>query len=79
MTTSSSCADGVWHGLRFAPGALAQDLAANAVVVQQGRMAWVGEMATLPADYRTLPHFDGAGALVPGGPPAPPRGRLAHD
>ena len=61
-------ADGLWTGLRLAPGAapsvsLAPDAEA-AIVVQQGRIGWIGHAADLPAGHAHLPRHDGAGALV---------------
>lgn len=64
-------ADGLWTGLRLAPGAAPSiglaPHAEAAVVVQQGRIDWIGDAAELPAVYRRqggLPHHDGGGALV---------------
>ncbi|MGO4396015.1 imidazolonepropionase [Variovorax sp. M-6] len=60
-------ADGVWTHLRLAPGALAGDdtpLAEAAIAVADGKIAWVGERASLPAQFAALPRFDGGGALV---------------
>ena len=61
-------ADGLWTGLRLAPGAapsvsLAPDAEA-AIVVQQGRIGWIGHTADLPAGHAHLPRHDGGGALV---------------
>jgi imidazolonepropionase len=61
-------ADGVWDRLRLAPGALddAQppvDTEA-AIVVEQGKIAWIGEGLRLPGAYLSRPRFDGGGALV---------------
>ncbi|MDM0034966.1 imidazolonepropionase [Variovorax sp. J22P271] len=68
MTHSASLsADGVWERLRLAPGALADDraLAADAaIVVLDGRIEWIGERASLPAQHAGLRRFDGGGALV---------------
>ncbi len=62
-------ADGVWHGLRLAEGLALPDLPVPAhgdasVVVQQGRICWVGPSAQLPGAYRQLPRHDGAGLLA---------------
>jgi imidazolonepropionase len=61
-------ADGVWDRLRLAPGALddAQPLIDTeaAIVVEQGRIAWIGEGFRLPGAYLSRPRFDGGGALV---------------
>ena len=71
MTSSRAApasADGLWTQLRLAPGAapsvrLAADADA-AIVVRQGCIAWLGDMAQLPAEYASLPRHDGGGALV---------------
>jgi imidazolonepropionase len=62
-------ADGVWHTLTLAPGACADAPDAPAIldaaiVVQQGRIAWLGTLATLPIDFAALPRFDGQRALL---------------
>lgn len=64
-------ADGLWTGLRLAPGAapsvsLAPDAEA-AIVVQQGRIGWIGHAAELPVRHAHLPQHDGGGALVTAG------------
>ena len=61
-------ADGLWTGLRLAPGAapgvtLAPDAEA-ALVVAQGTVRWVGARADLPAEFAGLAPHDGGGALV---------------
>ncbi len=61
-------ADGLWTGLRLAPGAapgltLASDAEA-ALVVAQGTVRWVGARADLPAEFAGLAPHDGGGALV---------------
>ena len=66
--TPPPSADGLWTQLRLAPGAapsvrLAADADA-AIVVRQGCIAWLGDMAQLPAEYASLPRHDGGGALV---------------
>ncbi|SFB68828.1 imidazolonepropionase [Polaromonas sp. OV174] len=69
--TSLSSADGLWTGLRLAPGAApAFTLGADAnavIVVQQGRIHWIGDAAALPAAYAGLARHDGGGALVTAG------------
>jgi imidazolonepropionase len=60
-------ADGVWDRLHLAPGAM--DGAESpegevAIVVEQGKIAWIGERLRLPATYLSRPHFDGGGALA---------------
>lgn len=67
--TSQHPADGVWHTLTLAPGACADapDAPARpdaALVVQQGRIIWLGSTADIPGDFATLPRFDGGGTLV---------------
>jgi len=68
-TQAFPSADGLWTGLRLAPGA-APDVqlddanASAAIVVEQGRIRWVGARAALPAAYAALPTHDGGGALV---------------
>ncbi|MDB5779908.1 MAG: imidazolonepropionase [Polaromonas sp.] len=64
-------ADGLWTGLRLAPGtapsvSLAPDAEA-AIVVQQGRIDWIGHTAYLPARHAHLPRHEGGGALVTAG------------
>jgi imidazolonepropionase len=59
-----SSADGVWTGLRLLQEDGSTGMAASAIVVEQGRISWVGEQAALPAPYRALPAHDGGGALV---------------
>lgn len=66
------CADGVWDRLRPVPGAL--DIGHSfafdtelALVVMQGRIAWLGPRDELPALYANFPRWDGEGAwLSPG-------------
>ena len=65
---SSVSADGLWRGLRLAPGSapgivLAADAEA-AIVVHQGLIQWIGNAADLPAEHAGLPRHDGGGALV---------------
>jgi imidazolonepropionase len=61
-------ADGVWTGLRLAPGAAPQAAPADgedaAIVVAQGAIAWIGARAALPAAFAALPRQDGGDALV---------------
>ncbi len=71
MTPSATplpSADGLWTGLRLAPGAAPSvPLAPHAdaaIVVQQGRIAWIGDASTLPTVHAGLPRHDGGGALV---------------
>lgn len=62
-------ADGCWHNLRLAPGlfeagAPVEQDAPACIAVRQGRIAWVGPHASLPADCAGLPHHDGRGMLA---------------
>ena len=62
-------ADGVWTGLRFAPGALGEDSAPDvsteaAIAVAGGLIRWAGAAAELPAQFGGMPRVDGLGALV---------------
>ena len=65
----TSCADGVWCNLRLVPELCVPDVALPpgelaAVVVQGGRLRWVGPMGVVPAVYAALPRFEGGGALA---------------
>ena len=57
---SASSADGVWTDLRLAH---APDVDAS-LVVRDGRIAWLGPSATLPASFDAPTRHDGGGALV---------------
>lgn len=60
-------ADGVWSRLRAMPGVCLDGSDASgevALVVEQGRIAWLGAAADVPAHYQQLPKHDGAGALL---------------
>ena len=59
----SPSADGLWTGLRL-PSEDFSSAADGAIVVEQGRIAWVGERAALPAQHAELPRHDGGGALA---------------
>ena len=69
---SAPSADGRWHNLRLAPGLFEADSADAAVtdgalasiVVQQGRVVWVGAQEALPAQYQGLPAHNGHGQLA---------------
>lgn len=62
-------ADGVWVNLRPVAGLLLADAPVpdghfTCVVVQDGRMAWVGPHTHLPSQYQTLRRWDARGALA---------------
>ena len=57
--TQRPSADGLWRGLR-----LASDPADAAIAVRDGRIAWVGPAAQVPATFAQGPQHDGGGALV---------------
>ncbi len=66
---ASESADGVWLNLKPVPGLWVADEPVPegqlaCVVVQGGRMAWVGPEAQLPAAYQPLRRHDGRGALA---------------
>jgi len=64
------CADGIWDRLRLAPGACGAGdalLPDASIVVQDGKIAWVGARAALPRGFDGLPRFDGGDALVTAG------------
>jgi imidazolonepropionase-like amidohydrolase len=58
-------ADGVWHHCHLLPAAdPAQAIRDGAIVVEQGRIAWIGAFAALPEQYRQLPRHDANGAWI---------------
>lgn len=61
-------ADGVWQGLHIAAGSLTDASSAAiedaAIVVEAGRIAWVGSRKDMPAVRPGLRRFDANGALV---------------
>lgn len=63
-------ADGCWYNLRLAPELYVSEVAdipegtLACIVVQQGRMVWVGPQDAMPAEYQALPRHDGAGRLA---------------
>ncbi len=62
-------ADGVWQNLRLASGLAQADQpvaegAPASLVVQGGRIAWLGPQDALPAAYAPLPRHDGVGLLA---------------
>lgn len=65
----SSSADGCWQNLHLAPdmfeaGQAVGDGEDACIVVQQGRVAWVGPQQALPSAYAALPRHDGQGMLA---------------
>jgi len=74
--TNTTSADGVWHHFKLMPGVTGRDFdgdltaseGLSSLVVQQGRIVWLGAHSDLPAAFASassaLPHFDGQGALV---------------
>ena len=66
---SHPSADGIWTGLRPAPGLCVPDVpvpegADTCVVVHGGTVQWVGPHGTWPAAWNALPHIDARGALA---------------
>lgn len=60
-------ADGIWEHLRPMPSALSDDSAHSgeiSLIVQNGLIQWIGEGASVPQVYATLPRLDGRGALL---------------
>ena len=62
-------ADGVWVNLNPVPGLVianvpVPDGQCTCVVVQGGRMAWVGPQMQVPAEYQALRRWDAHGALA---------------
>ncbi|GGH64014.1 imidazolonepropionase [Comamonas phosphati] len=67
--TPSSCADGRWLDLHLAPELFIADIPVAdgqpaCVVVQQGRIVWVGPQDQVPAAYAGLPAHDGGARLA---------------
>ncbi|KJK24141.1 imidazolonepropionase [Burkholderiaceae bacterium 16] len=62
---SPSSADGVWHRCHLLPdGDPGKAIRDAALVVQQGRIAWLGPLAELPRDYVALPRLDAGNAWI---------------
>ena len=66
---SHPSADGIWTGLRPAPGLCVPDVpvpegADTCVVVQGGTVQWVGPHGAWPAAWNALPRIDARGALA---------------
>lgn len=62
-------ADGCWQPVALAPGLCAPDVPVGAgepacIAVDQGRIAWIGPQAALPAPLAHLPRHDGQGRLA---------------
>ena len=71
LNRSFASADGVWTGLRLAPGS-APGVESPAdtdsvIVVQQGLIQWIGDASDLPAEHANLQRHDGGDALVTAG------------
>jgi imidazolonepropionase len=63
----SPSADGIWYSVRLVPETLDSPLAVTedmALVVEQGKFAWIGPATALPPQSSGLPRHDGAGGLV---------------
>ncbi|WP_454722805.1 MULTISPECIES: imidazolonepropionase [Cupriavidus] len=58
-------ADGVWHRCHLLPDAdPANAIRDAALAVQDGRIAWLGPLAALPAAYASLPRHDAGNAWI---------------
>ncbi|NSX12507.1 imidazolonepropionase [Cupriavidus taiwanensis] len=61
----AASADGVWHNCHLLPDAdPAQAIRDAALVVEQGRIAWLGAAADMPRAYGVLPRHDANGAWI---------------
>ncbi|MEM5427514.1 imidazolonepropionase [Cupriavidus oxalaticus] len=61
----AASADGVWHNCHLLPDADPARAIRDAVlVVEQGRIAWLGAAAELPQSCRDLPRHDANGAWI---------------
>ncbi|RDK12228.1 imidazolonepropionase [Cupriavidus lacunae] len=64
-TLSALSADGVWHNCHLLPdGDPARAIRDAALVVEQGRIAWLGAAADLPDAWRGAPRHDANGAWI---------------
>lgn len=64
-TESAKSADGVWHRCHLLPdGDPAKAIRDAALVVQQGRIVWLGMQAELPQAYAALPRHDAGSAWI---------------
>ncbi|SPR98054.1 imidazolonepropionase [Cupriavidus taiwanensis] len=62
---SAPSADGVWHNCHLLPDAdPAQAIRDAALVVEHGRITWLGVAADLPAAWRGAPRHDANGAWI---------------
>ena len=61
--------DGIWHNVRVAPDTLDDPslASANAIVVRNAAIAWLGDERAIPRDLAAMPRHDGHGALVTAG------------
>jgi len=58
-------AEGLWHNARLLPtGDLDRALVDGAMVVREGRIAWIGQLSALPASYADLPRHDAGGHWI---------------
>jgi len=58
-------ADGVWHHCHLLPDADPERAVRDgALVIEQGRIAWLGALADLPDSYRRLDRHDAGGAWI---------------
>jgi imidazolonepropionase len=58
-------ADGVWHRCHLLPDAdPARAIRDGALVIEQGRIAWLGPESGLPRAYRALPRHDAGNAWI---------------
>ena len=71
MNAPLSSADGLWTGLRLAPGAAPEATLAlhaadtdSAIVVERGAIRWAGARAALPESFAALPRHDAGGTLA---------------
>ncbi len=63
--TDAPSADGVWHHCHLLPEAdPARAIRDGALVVEHGRIAWLGACANLPETYRQMPRHDANGAWI---------------
>ncbi|AQV95404.1 imidazolonepropionase [Cupriavidus necator] len=63
--SSAPSADGVWHNCHLLPdGDPARAIRDAALMVEQGRIAWLGAAADLPDAWRGAPRHDANGAWI---------------